>query len=80
MVIPILAEYLVKWKGWGPKYSTWEPEENILDVRLIEQFDKRVFTSSAGNILSESNNAGKRGKLKMQIPIIREKENHPLRR
>lgn len=57
-------EYLVKWKGWGPKYSTWEPEENILDGRLIEQFDKRVFSSSAVNSLPETNNAGKRGKTK----------------
>ena len=32
------TEYLVKWKGWSPKYSTWEPEENILDPRLIQQF------------------------------------------
>merc|ERR1719220_3104935 len=31
-------EYLVKWKGWSPKYSTWEPEENILDPRLIQIF------------------------------------------
>merc|ERR1712212_1074201 len=32
-------EYLVKWKGWSPKYSTWEPEENILDPRLIKVFE-----------------------------------------
>ena len=32
------TEYLVKWKGYSPKYSTWEPEENILDPRLIQQF------------------------------------------
>ena len=31
-------EYLVKWKGYSPRYSTWEPEENILDPRLIQQF------------------------------------------
>nr|ADD24433.1 Chromobox protein homolog 2 [Lepeophtheirus salmonis] len=35
-------EYLVKWKGWSPKYSTWEPEENILDPRLIDQFNRKL--------------------------------------
>ncbi|XP_054763412.1 chromobox protein homolog 8-like [Lytechinus pictus] len=35
------AEYLVKWKGWSIKYSTWEPEDNIIDKRLLESFKKR---------------------------------------
>ncbi|XP_049576102.1 chromobox protein homolog 8b isoform X1 [Syngnathus scovelli] len=35
-------EYLVKWKGWSPKYSTWEPEENILDSRLFVAFEQSV--------------------------------------
>ncbi|XP_060910341.1 chromobox protein homolog 6a isoform X1 [Labrus mixtus] len=34
-------EYLVKWKGWAMKHSTWEPEENILDDRLILGFEQK---------------------------------------
>ena len=64
---------MVKWKGWGPKYSTWEPEENILDGRLIEQFDKRISSSSGNNADSNKNNSScKRKKSKhnsdSQIP------------
>lgn len=35
------VEYLVKWKGWAMKHSTWEPEENILDDRLILGFQQK---------------------------------------
>ncbi|XP_013775834.1 chromobox protein homolog 2-like [Limulus polyphemus] len=47
------VEYLVKWKGWSPKYNTWEPEENILDVRLLEAFE--------ASQRERESNPGKRG-------------------
>lgn len=42
------VEYLVKWKGWSPKYSTWEPEENILDQRLIQIFKEKPVSVKRG--------------------------------
>ncbi|XP_042870415.1 M-phase phosphoprotein 8-like isoform X3 [Penaeus japonicus] len=32
-------EYLIQWKGWGPKYNTWEPEENLSGCQqILERF------------------------------------------
>ncbi|XP_056285080.1 chromobox protein homolog 7-like [Pseudoliparis swirei] len=35
------VEYLLKWKGWPPKYSTWEPEDHILDRRLVQVYEEK---------------------------------------
>ncbi|XP_067009127.1 polycomb group protein Pc isoform X1 [Anabrus simplex] len=42
------VEYFVKWKGWSQKHSTWEPEENILDRRLIDIFEQSPRTDKRG--------------------------------
>ncbi|XP_054596259.2 chromobox protein homolog 2 [Nothobranchius furzeri] len=34
-------EFLVKWRGWSSKHNSWEPQENILDPRLLVAFNKK---------------------------------------
>jgi len=33
-------EFLLKWKGWGHAWNNWEPEEHILDTRMLQKFNK----------------------------------------
>ena len=34
-------QYLVKWENFPVSESKWEPEENILDQRLLDDFHKK---------------------------------------
>jgi len=34
------VEYLVKWAGYSADHNTWEPKVNILDKRLINNFQR----------------------------------------
>ena len=34
------VEYLVKWEGHDTNENSWEPEKNVLNKKLIEEFEQ----------------------------------------
>ena len=67
------VEYLVKWKGWSPKYNTREPEDNILDLRLIQQYERKQVLKAMANKAS-GKKAGRKPKENIKSPENTEKD------
>jgi hypothetical protein len=42
-----VTEYFIKWKGWGPKWNTWEPRDNIMDDAVIAKFEAERAAKAA---------------------------------
>ena len=47
-------EFLIKWRGWGPKWNNWEPEEHILDRRMLRKFNKKRSAEPATQPLEDA--------------------------
>ncbi len=48
------VEYLVKWEDYAVEDSTWEPLENILNLKpLLEEYEKLKISSMTQNNISE---------------------------
>jgi hypothetical protein len=47
-------QYLVRWLGYGPQDDTWEPEHNILEPRLLEDFARRQREAEESSEVDEA--------------------------
>ena len=37
-----VAEYLVKWKGWGPYHASWEPASKVNAPALVQAYEENL--------------------------------------
>ena len=45
--------YLIRWKGYGPKYDSWEPEENLECDEAVDEFMKSLQTNRTPSRVSD---------------------------
>lgn len=70
-----VTQYLIKWKGYSVKKSTWEPEENIIDRNLLTAFeDSKAATLPAK--VTQSSNKTNRVQLIALDPQCSQEEQH----
>jgi hypothetical protein len=44
-----VTEYLLKWHGYSNSHNSWEPEENILSQKMLDDFNERFEQQSQRN-------------------------------
>merc|ERR1719473_1334127 len=44
-------EYLIKWEGWSSRWNDWEPEEYMLDKRMVRRFWRKRNQQNGGEEL-----------------------------
>ena len=51
-----LKEFLVRWEGYGPEHDSWEPEANLLDPKLVQDYwDYVASRAQHGRMLAKPN-------------------------
>lgn len=73
-------EFLIRWKGWGPKWDNWEPEEHILDKRMLRKFNKKrpvepCLTDADDFTMQSKRRCAKQAAVKARIAARKESTN-----
>ena len=40
-------KYLVKWQGWPDANTTWEPEEHLMDLTVLDDYQSKCAKAPA---------------------------------
>lgn len=78
-------EFLIRWKGWGPTWNNWEPEEHILDRRMLRKFNKKrpaaesvpsIVDGTDGITVQSKRRCAKQATIKARTAARQENEQH----
>ena len=64
-----MVEYLLKWKGYGDAWNTWEPKENLDAEQLVEDFESQREEQPKLEIKSYKCPTAKKTKGTEEIPL-----------